>query len=173
MSRPDANRPEPWYRQFWPWFLIALPLTAVVGSMITIYLATTRSHSMVVDDYARIGLSTQLRLERDQRARALGLTARFELTDGAVLAVLRGNLPENPDMLFLTLSHPTQADKDRRIELISDGVAYRGRLELPPSDRWYVQLEPVDLSWRLAGESRAGGGPLELRPPSSIVDDGP
>jgi hypothetical protein len=173
MSPPDANRPEPWYRQFWPWFLIALPLTAVVGSMITIYLATTRSHSMVVDDYARIGLSTQLRLERDQQARALGLTARLELTDGAVLASLRGDLQEMPDMLFLTLSHPTQASKDRRIELTSDGVAYRGRLELPPSNRWYVQLEPADLSWRLAGESRAGEGPLELRPPSSAVDDDP
>lgn len=173
MSPPDPNRPEPWYRQFWPWFLIALPLTAVVASMITIYLATTRSHSMVVDDYARIGLSTQLRLERDQQARALGLTARFELNDAAVMVVLSGDLPLKPDMLFLTLSHPTQAEKDRRIELVSDGAAYRGRLELPPSDRWYVQLEPDDLSWRLAGESRAGEGPLELRPPSSGTDGGP
>lgn len=172
MSPPDANRPEPWYRQFWPWFLIALPLTAVVGSMITIYLATTRSDSMVVDDYARIGLSTQLRLERDSQARALGLSARLEIVDGAIAARLDGGLPTPPDMLFLTLSHPTQAWKDRRIELVTDGAAYRGRIEMPPSDRWYVQLEPPDFSWRLAGESRAGEDLLTLRPPLVAVKDG-
>ncbi|NND59665.1 MAG: hypothetical protein HKN49_05295 [Gammaproteobacteria bacterium] len=29
----------PWYRQFWPWFVIALPATVVIASMITIWLA--------------------------------------------------------------------------------------------------------------------------------------
>jgi len=167
MSAPDANRPEPWFRQFWPWFLIALPLTAVVGSLVTIYLATTRSHSMVVDDYARIGLSTQLRLERDQQARAQGLSARLDITEPGLIVRLDGSLRPKPDVLFLTLSHPTQADKDRRIELVTDGVDYRGQLELPPSERWYVQIEPADLSWRLAGELSAGARTLYLSPPES------
>ena len=26
----------PWYRQFWPWFLISLPATAVAGCAVTI-----------------------------------------------------------------------------------------------------------------------------------------
>ena len=30
---------EPWYRQFWPWFLIAIPAAAVVGGIVTIILA--------------------------------------------------------------------------------------------------------------------------------------
>jgi len=169
MSAPDANRPEPWFRQFWPWFLIALPLTAVVGSMVTIYLATTRSHSMVVDDYARIGLSTQLRQERDRRARELGLSAQLEITHGGLVARLDGSLRPRPDVLFLTLSHPTQANKDRRVELVTDGPAYRGRLELPSSERWYVQIEPPDLSWRLAGELGAGAQTLDLSAPESSV----
>ena len=30
---------KPWYREFWPWFLMAGPFLAVVGCAITIYLA--------------------------------------------------------------------------------------------------------------------------------------
>lgn len=30
---------RPWYRQFWPWFLILLPATSVVFSFVTLYIA--------------------------------------------------------------------------------------------------------------------------------------
>ncbi|MFN2376686.1 MAG: FixH family protein [Candidatus Binatia bacterium] len=30
---------KPWYRQFWPWFLILLPATSVVFSFATLYVA--------------------------------------------------------------------------------------------------------------------------------------
>ena len=35
MSEPNAE-PRPWYRQFWPWLLIAIPLMGVVMSTITV-----------------------------------------------------------------------------------------------------------------------------------------
>lgn len=33
---------KPWYREFWPWFLMAGPFLAVVGCAVTIYLAYTQ-----------------------------------------------------------------------------------------------------------------------------------
>ena len=52
-----TNIPEPpWYRQFWPWFIIALPASAVIASLITFYLALSRPDHLVVEDeeYQRV-----------------------------------------------------------------------------------------------------------------------
>jgi hypothetical protein len=51
-ATPDtpASQHPPWYRQFWPWFIIALPVSAVIASMILLYLAITRPDYMVVED---------------------------------------------------------------------------------------------------------------------------
>lgn len=40
-STEASIAPQAWYRQFWPWFLIALPGTTVVACMFTIWLAIT------------------------------------------------------------------------------------------------------------------------------------
>jgi len=41
-------RERPWYRQFWPWFLIFLPACAVAGSLYSAWLAV--SHPEVIYD---------------------------------------------------------------------------------------------------------------------------
>lgn len=40
----------PWYRQFWPWFIIALPTAAVIGSFISLWLAVSNPDYLVVSD---------------------------------------------------------------------------------------------------------------------------
>ncbi|HEY3488245.1 MAG TPA: FixH family protein [Gammaproteobacteria bacterium] len=42
---------HPWYRQFWPWFLIALPASALIASSITCVIAL-RHADEVVPEYA-------------------------------------------------------------------------------------------------------------------------
>lgn len=46
----------PWYKQFWPWFIIALPASVVVASFITLWLAISNPDPLVVndDDYRRL-----------------------------------------------------------------------------------------------------------------------
>jgi hypothetical protein len=41
---------EPWYKQFWPWFIIALPASVVVASFFTLWLAVTNPDHLVVDE---------------------------------------------------------------------------------------------------------------------------
>ncbi|MDX1461386.1 MAG: FixH family protein [Xanthomonadales bacterium] len=51
MNHPHHSQftPEPWYRQFWPWVLIAIPAAAVIGSMIVLWLAVSRPDPLVVE----------------------------------------------------------------------------------------------------------------------------
>lgn len=165
MSRPETASAEPWYRQFWPWFLILLPMLSVVGGIVTIFVATSSPHSMVVDDYARIGLATHRKLERDRQAAELGVHADLEIpADAAEIRVRLSGGASQPGHLILKLSHPTVSTLDQVMTLPGYGETYSARLASPLSGRWYVQLEPPDGSWRLAGELGPGTANLSLIP---------
>ncbi|MEJ2513996.1 MAG: FixH family protein [Gammaproteobacteria bacterium] len=168
MNAPSRQHrgPTPWYRQFWPWFLIALPASAVVASLFTIWLAVSSPNSMVVDDYSRIALTTQQRMERDARAAELGISAALRVVpDAGVIRVRLAPASVYPEGLSLRMSHPTMESQDRRLELAPSPEGWTGRTE-PFEGRWYVQIEPKGGDWRLAGVID-GGGELELRPPAS------
>ena len=40
----------PWFKQFWPWFIIALPASVVVASFFTLWLAVSNPDYLVVDE---------------------------------------------------------------------------------------------------------------------------
>ena len=58
-QQPQNNRPMPgenvpWFKQFWPWFIIALPAAAVIASFVTLWLAISNpDHVIVTDDEYR------------------------------------------------------------------------------------------------------------------------
>lgn len=161
----DGRAPEPWYRQFWPWFLIALPTSVVIASMVTIWLAVSRPNPMVVDDYSRIARSIEQRRERDLAAAALGVEAEIRLIADADLVVVRLTpATVEPESLQLRLSHPLVEERDRIVQLTRSPEGWGGNLETP-AGRWYVQLYPGDLAWRLSGEFD-GERVLVLAPPA-------
>lgn len=45
-----------WYKQFWPWFIIALPASAVIASFTTLWIAISNPDGLVVtdDEYQRV-----------------------------------------------------------------------------------------------------------------------
>jgi hypothetical protein len=150
---PDAAATDtrPWFRQFWPWFLIALPGAVVIASVYTLYLAVLHSDDLVVDQYYKDGLAINRQLEQQQRAAILGITARFTITPQQATVQLTG--PVAASTLELAFSHPMEADRDFRIVLrqVAPGV-YTGLLETAVKSRWHWQLrDPGDSAWRLDG----------------------
>ena len=163
--RPQREDDRPWYRQFWPWFLIAIPGLAVVSGVTTAVLAMREPPAMVVDDYARIGLATHRKQARDERAIELGLTGqlsvageppRIEVTLGASQPL------DSPDTLLLTFAHPTLSAQDLKLELTRSGETWSGQLHAMPDSRSYVLIEPLSGEWRLAGELPKGEHSLAL-----------
>lgn len=166
-SPVSGESDKPWYRQFWPWFLIALPATAVIASLYTVYLAASDPDALVVDDYARIGKATHLRQERDRMAADLGARADVSLeTPGKIVVQLDLDAPR-PEDLWLVLSHPTLAERDRQIPLSFDGIVWSGVLDVDPASRWYLQIGPENGNWRLAGQLDQQQTRLQLTPPET------
>ena len=54
---------EPWYKQFWPWFIIALPASVVVASFFTLYLAISNPDHLVVTDDEYLELKSELKAQ--------------------------------------------------------------------------------------------------------------
>jgi uncharacterized protein len=141
----------PWYRQFWPWFLISLPATVVVAALTTVVIANRGADDLVVDDYYKNGLAINRQLEKQQRAQQLGISATVLIDGPSVVVQTRGRV--SGDALQLHLSHPLEADRDFELALKSFGSGiYRGHLRRTPAPRWHWVLEsPGEKGWRLDG----------------------
>jgi hypothetical protein len=141
-----------WYAEPWVWLLIALPMTAVIGGMITIYLAVTTSDGLVVDDYYKRGKAINMDLARDVAATSHGLRARLELdfTSRRILLTLESSDKQRPAQVRFSLLHPTLPGNDQIVLLQPvAGGGYAGTLQDTQDGNWYVQLEADD--WRLSG----------------------
>lgn len=53
----------PWYKQFWPWFIIALPASVVVASFFTLWLAISNPDHLVVDEEEYRELKSELKAQ--------------------------------------------------------------------------------------------------------------
>lgn len=146
---PDRASAQPWYRERWPWILMAGPAIVVVAGLITAWLAVTSDDGLVVDDYYKRGLAINQTLGRTDAARRLGMQAELRLADGRVRAQLAA--PPGPGALVLRLVHPTRGGMDQSVSLAAVGAGiYEGRLRALQPGRWHVVLETRD--WRLAGD---------------------
>jgi hypothetical protein len=172
MTAPNDTPHQPWYRQFWPWFLIALPGVIVIASFYMLYLALSHDDSRVRDNYYKEGLAINRTLAQDQRATQLGLSASLALAEGGARVHLRGGFEAPPPQLLLQLIHPLDSDRDVDLELRAIGggdyVTTPGAvLPQPLEGRWYIELHPVgdDDGWRLRDALYLGQRQqLELRP---------
>ncbi len=151
----ERQSPTPWYRQFWPWFLIALPACVVVASLVTVYIAVDNADSLVDDNYYKEGLAINEQRALDRAAAAMDLEAKvtFDGLTGEVVVDLAGGA-QKPGNLQLLLSHPLNAELDRTLELVFLGQGrYRADVSGLPPHRYYLRLMPApDPAWRLDGE---------------------
>lgn len=149
--RSAATDTTPWYRQFWPWALIAIPGSSIIYCAIFITMALTTENSLVSDDYYKDGLGINRTLARDDQARVLGLSAEYTLDDSNLLRVrLLGSDGQMTSTLILRLIHPTLKDRDQLIRLSHIDVdQFQARLPEPLQGRWYLDLRDASNEWRL------------------------
>lgn len=165
-QQPTLSEPAPiatpWYRQFWPWFLIALPTSVVVACIFTIYLAVTYKDGMVSDNYYKEGLAINQTLEQDENAKQWGLQAdvTFNNQQGEITLTLLSadNAPSglNKTPLWMAFIHPFSEKEDFSIRLMPDEVNghFTGTLPDLVIGKWTINLSPFNQDsdqgeWRL------------------------
>lgn len=143
---------NPWYREPWPWLLMAGPAAVVVAGIATTVVAVTSFDGMVADDYYRQGLAINRVIAREEAARRLGVSAA--LSFGPERTRVRVSLAgqPRPASLRLAMAHPTLRGEDQSILLapVAAGV-YEGAMRPPRAGTFHVHVEDGEGRWRLAG----------------------
>lgn len=143
----------PWYKQRWPWILMAGPVVVIVAGIITAWLAIRSNDGLVVDDYYKQGLSVNQQMQRDRAAGELGVTADVMRADLQVRLLVNAGNQALPEKLVLKVTHPTRAGMDQNIALKRESAGvYGGILAAEISGRWHVVLEEPSGQWRLQGD---------------------
>ncbi len=163
MNTTDAVVTNPWYREPWPWLLMAGPAIVVVAGFITLALAIRSADGLVADDYYKQGKAINMTLTRDARARELGYRAQLALSAEGRVALKFEDATPNLKSLKLTLHHPTRAGFDREI-LLARAVDNCYTAAMPPIDasRWSMTLSDEANTWRLTGDWNAGEKSVQL-----------
>lgn len=149
LNKQETGRP--WYREPWTWFLISLPATAVIAGFVTYWLAATTNDGLVVDDYYKQGLAVNQVIARDRLAARLGLRAEVHLVDSQITVNVANASGELPEIILVTLIHPTRVGQDQTLRLAGHNGVYGGALGEMVPGRWQLSIEDESRSWRMNG----------------------
>jgi hypothetical protein len=148
----------PWYRERWPVLLAAGPLTVVIASLCTAWIAVKSDDGLVAEDYYKRGLLINQKLKQNAPIGPAKLGATIEVADnGDIRARLEGlpDLTAAPRTIRLKLSQPAQLAPAQIVSLMRDESGdYLGVLAAQAPGRWIVGLESD--AWRLPTTTVAG-----------------
>jgi len=140
----------PWYRQFWPWFLIILPLSSVIGGISTLIIASSSQLSLVAEDYYKQGKAINADLSKLKAAVDGNIRYHLQL-DGrqGMLSRLSGDIQAGL-ALRISFFHRTLAEHDFSRQVSADAEGrYRFALATPLQGHWDVRVEPMTGEWRI------------------------
>jgi hypothetical protein len=145
----EQMQQQPWYRHRWPWLLMLGPGIVLVAGVITTWIAFATSDGLVAEDWYKQGRAINRRLEKEDAARARGISIEIFLERETFRVKLQG---ESPEALFAHFAHATRAGYDQRIRLARAGGGwYEGERPVLPPGRWSVVIEDPRGTWRVAG----------------------
>src|SRR5690242_14239019 len=144
--------PNPWYREPWPWLVMAGPAAVVVAGAVTTVIAFRSFDGVVADDYYKQGLAINRVMAREAAAKRLGVTASLAFGAGRtrVRVTLAG--AADPASLRIALVHRTLHAEDQSLLLARVAPRlYEGSMRVPRPGAYRLQVEDGEGRWRLAG----------------------
>jgi uncharacterized protein len=140
---------EPWYKQGWPWALIAIPFLTVIAGVITFKLALDSSDGLVQDDYYKKGLAINRNLDKLDFAKKMDVKVKLTIDRNSSLIFMKLlSKSDVPSSVILRFAHPTQKEKDKEF-LFShlNGEDYVADLSEISPGYWHVSLTDEKNQW--------------------------
>ncbi|MCL9783276.1 FixH family protein [Vibrio sp. S4M6] len=143
---------KPWYKQFWPWFLIILPLIVVSWTIVTVIIFSNNSVSLVTEDYYKKGKGINIDISKLNVAKQLELEINIESKAKLVNFTLnKGQLAHYPALNIL-FAHRTLPNRDFSKLVTSDANGnYSVALDHDLKGPWFIEVTPHDKAWLIQG----------------------
>jgi len=150
-TQASLDSPRPWFREPWVWLIIALPASAVLGGIVTIWIAVESDDGLVQDDYYKHGMEINRTLDRDKAAIRYNLVADVKISEpqnNIQISLDANDQFISPSSIKLSFLHPTIKGHDQILVFRSTGEnIYAGLMPSLIQGNWYLQIEADD--WRL------------------------
>lgn len=123
---------QPWYKQFWPWFIISIPLASVIAGIFMIVISIDGADTLVKEDYYKEGLAINKSIQKLQKAKELGVKANLVI-QGEKIELTLDSLEPITEPLFIDFQHATQPKKD-----------FSSGLQQTTNNQYFVSIDKVD-----------------------------
>ena len=140
---------KPWYKQFWPWALIALPVLTMFKAAHTIYIMNLQKPDLVVDDYYAEGKAINMNLAKYREAASRNLQANILIAANKAIVRFESN-PILDAKLKLRFVHNTVAAQDFEVQAERSGEnLYVAELPSTLTGKWNLVVDDASEQWKL------------------------
>ncbi|KUM53792.1 FixH family protein [Rheinheimera sp. EpRS3] len=140
---------KPWYKQLWPWILIAIPVATALKAVHTVYIMQQHTPDLVVDDYYKEGRAINMQLAKYREAALRNLNAKVLIAgDTAVVHFAENTVLDGA--IHLDFYHPTLAERDFALDAERSGeLVYIAKLPVTPTGKWQLVVSDASREWKL------------------------
>lgn len=150
------NVSRPWYREPWPWILMAGPFVVVIAGAITAWLAADGRDPVVDENYYKNGLALARRGAEEGFTRLAGPRAEIAIgSDHRIRLFLSGDRSEQVVLRF----EPTDGSAPEQVLNLrpeSPGFYVTTLSTVPTAGKWRVILESPAKGWQMVGQWQPG-----------------
>ena len=147
-----------WYREPWPWLLMAAPAASIALGLVMWTLAVRTDDGIVAQDYYKRGLTINQKLRQTAPRADAPLAATVRVAEnGHVRTSVQGGAESGTaaPTIRLRVTQPGLASREIVVVLARDASGdYVGTLDPQRPGRWIVSLEAD--AWRLPTTTVAG-----------------
>ncbi len=113
----DKGLSNPWYKEFWAWFIFT-PLVAIMGVMsVLIYFAYSAKDDVVTDNYQKKGRMLEASFDAQNFAKELGLVGLLTSINNTTYLILGAQQAVFAPSVLMYIEHPFKQELDTTVTL--------------------------------------------------------